>query len=322
MLPILVAIWYVYIKQRPFSTSPVLTTTHYTNLNDAVRAGDVSEAKRLIALGSNFYEQADGSTYPLLFVAAFRGDLPMVKCLVESGANVHEHAEGFTALHAAAKGNHAAVVKYLLQCDVKVDLQDQNFDTPLLLTESKEVIALLLDHGANINAGSQNTTVLIKAVEDDNLELVQFLLEKGADPSSGDANCRTPLHLAVDLDRPHAVEIVQLLLAHGADVNATAVSVGLYGTPLAIAAKKNNQKMALLLLSQGADINEGISRFDDEGRSILESTPLHQAASYGHADMMRFLIEQGKGKIQLDVKDRNGLTAFEIAATKHNLHFN
>lgn len=160
-----------------------------------------------------------------------------------------------------------------------------------------------------------DSIALIQAVADDNPDLVNFLLEHGANPSQIAGNGQTPLHIAACMNTPNTTEIILLLLAQGADINASAPGnrATPMGTPLAIAAQKNNQKAALLLLSQGADINKA----DD----ILGWSPLHVAAHYGHVKMIELLIYYGKDAIRFDLKDKNGKTAFEIATTQHDIHF-
>jgi ankyrin repeat protein len=88
------------------------------------------------------------------------------------------------------------------------------------------------------------------------LETVKFLLTKNADvhqlSRDGQFN-NTPLHAAIAGDHK---EIVEILLKHGANVNARsegAIRAGF--TPLHVAAGKGNKEIASILLENGADIN-------------------------------------------------------------------
>ncbi len=301
----LVACTLFVLKKSRIPTQPI---THYTSLPDAVRAGDISEAKRLISLGNSLYEKDGDYEYPLLFIAVYRGDLEMVKCLTEGGANIHEVDRDTTALHCAASQGHAAVVQYLLDCGINVDICDRPGDTALHHCDNDEIIRMLLDRGADINATAHEGSVLLNAIAQDNPDRLNYLLKRGADPSLDDGSGITPLHYAATMDTPNTTEIILLLMSHGAPIDELAYGVE-YGTPLAFAARNNNLKAALLLLSQGADIHKA----DD----ILGESPLHTAARYGHADMMNFLIKHGAN---IDQKDTEGLTAIELAAT-HDLHY-
>jgi uncharacterized protein len=89
------------------------------------------------------------------------------------------------------------------------------------------VIRLLMRHGANVNENDKNgVTPLHRAVRFRSPMAVKLLLEKGADVNAVDRKTRsTPLHRAVTNTGAPAtagksaqiVEIIQLLLAHGAD---------------------------------------------------------------------------------------------------------
>lgn len=78
---------------------------------------------------------------------------------------------------------------------------------------SAEMIQLLLDHGANIDTHFQPTgTALHMAAKHGNLEAVKLLTERGASTATVHFG-RTPLRLAVE---GHHVEIVEYLLEKGA----------------------------------------------------------------------------------------------------------
>ncbi|KAI9777834.1 MAG: hypothetical protein M1839_008511 [Geoglossum umbratile] len=76
-------------------------------------------------------------------------------------------------------------------------------------------------------------------------------------------------------------QLVGLLLANGADVNACHH----FGPPLCAAASENHQEIVRLLLDAGADINI-------VGRGNLVSA-LSEAADRGHVAMMQLLIDKG-----------------------------
>jgi hypothetical protein len=82
-------------------------------------------------------------------------------------------------------------------------------------------VRTLLDHGADPNypdqAGFPSLIAALSTERPDRLELVRLLLAAGADVQQRGVNDWTPLHYAVSLDDPGAIE---LLLAHGADPNA------------------------------------------------------------------------------------------------------
>lgn len=76
--------------------------------------------------------------------------------------------------------------------------------------------------------------------------------------------------------------MAEILLSHGADVNAKDV---FYQTPLHYAATTGNTEVAKILVAHRADVNA-------ENRSY-SSRPLHLAALNGHTSLARLLIENG-----------------------------
>ncbi|RWM26934.1 ankyrin repeat domain-containing protein [Mesorhizobium sp.] len=79
-------------------------------------------------------------------------------------------------------------------------------------------IATLLNAGSNPNyedhAGFPSLIAALSTKRPDKLEVVQILLKHGADPNMRGVNDWTPLHYAVSLRDPEAIS---LLLASGAD---------------------------------------------------------------------------------------------------------
>jgi uncharacterized protein len=79
-------------------------------------------------------------------------------------------------------------------------------------------------------------------------EIADFLLRSGAGVQAK-ALGLTPLHLAANKGY---LELAEVLLAHGADVNASVKSRGEEVTPLAVAVKAKREKMVEFLRSRGA----------------------------------------------------------------------
>lgn len=134
----------------------------------------------------------------------------------------------------------------------------------------------LLAQGANANIkGLSGAPLLMFA---DTFEVVQALIEQGADVNVRTPDGETILHQNVFGGK---VEIVELLLAAGADFNAKNLDGE---TPLFIAAYKGWKEIAGLLLAKGADVN---------ARDNANKTPLHTAASQGKKEVVELLIAKG-----------------------------
>ena len=143
------------------------------------------------------------------------------------------------------------------------------------------------------------TTPLINAVENENLDCLKVLLKYKADIEGlGDLcflNRRTP-YFHWQLCTPLCVaaaygnlDILSFLLENGADINAAIRTGGL--TPLMLAVQKYHSNAVNYLLEQGADVN-----LQEEAGY----TALHTAAACGNYNALRSLIYYGA-----DVNARN-----------------
>ncbi|XP_074164635.1 2-5A-dependent ribonuclease [Sminthopsis crassicaudata] len=119
---------------------------------------------------------------------------------------------------------------------------------------------------------------LIQAVKEGNFELVQQLLEKGADVNIKMEGGWTPMHNAV---KEGDENIVKLLLEKGADPHIRKENGA---TPFIVAAIVGNVELLKLFLSKGANINE----YDNHG-----FTAFMEAAYYGEERALEFLYEKG-----------------------------
>ena len=108
---------------------------------------------------------------------------------------------------------------------------------------------------------------------------VKLLLAFGNDVNETSYRQRAPLYLAVERgDR----EIVELLLAAGADVNAEAPSPARFA--LVEAAEKGRADLVRLLLAVNAKVNV---------RDCLEETPLYKAVKRGDREIVELLLAAG-----------------------------
>ena len=121
-------------------------------------------------------------------------------------------------------------------------------------------------------------TPLHRAARNGHKELVQVLIANGAEVNAKDRWDCTPLHYAPFNGRK---ELVEVLIANGSDVNAKD-SWG--GTPLFNAAHYGHKELAELLIANGADVN---------AKDRLGYTPLYEAVSNKHKDTIRVLVANG-----------------------------
>lgn len=91
----------------------------------------------------------------------------------------------------------------------------------------------------------------------------------------------TALHLAVFTEQ---AEAAQLLIEHGADVNARSTAAIAQVPPLGTAAFVRSVPLSRLLLDAGADVN---------GQGEGGFTALHAAAANGDEELVQLLLERG-----------------------------
>ena len=141
------------------------------------------------------------------------------------------------------------------------------------------------------------STLLNLACMSQNMEIVQLLIEKGADVNQHD-QCdekNTPLTIACE----HAnIEIVKLLINNKADINAAAQDGY---TPLLMACWYGHTPIAQLLIDHGADINHAAQ----DGYNALML-----ACLYGYSAIVRLLVNKGA---QINYADRRGHTVLTRA---------
>lgn len=138
---------------------------------------------------------------------------------------------------------------------------------------------------------SQNT-VLHWTIGEGAIGLTQLLLDHGADVNAVNAEGNTPLHWAIGEEQQ---PIAELLLDRGANVDAK----GTEGTvALHWAVLEHNLGLVRLLLSRGADMQS----VDHEG-----SNPLHWAVQEGQKNIVELLVEQGADINAVDGDDRTPL---------------
>ena len=200
-------------------------------------------------------------------------------------------------IHKAAYKGDLKKVKEIIDRDPnQINVQDAQGFTPLHLASGKghiEIVEFLLNHGADIELEIFNgeTPLMLAAryARYGQYETIKTLLEHGAKVNHKDENGRTALHNAAMY---RGKEIMNLLISYGADVNTRDKD---QTTPLHQAAMLNNIEAAKALVEHGADIfvkrypsEESLRRFPGSRRT-MNKTAKEIALTRGDKEMAQYL---------------------------------
>jgi ankyrin repeat protein len=261
--------------------------------------GSAAMVRRLLQAGANPNATLLLGETPLM-VASRSGNADVVEQLLARGANVNARAaRGQTALMWAVAQKHPDIVKVLLAHRADVNARSESWsqveavsphghpeynrtipygiNTPLMFAARVGDLAsarLLVDAGASVNdQDAWGISVVTLAAHSGFLDLVEFLLDKGADPNRSAAGF-APLHEAImRRDEP----LVRTLLAHGADPQARLQT----WTPTR---------------RQSSDFH-----FEPE---LVGATPFWLAARFWQPNVMRLLVELGADPLFVHHSDR------------------
>jgi len=290
---------------------------HSTALHVASQRGNTKAVRLLLGHGADVHA-LDGSHSTPLHFASENGNGEAIHLLLEHGADVHALDNNHsTALHFISRhsDDHEAA-RALLEHGAVVDARDNKDSTPLHVASQyglARVARVLLEHGANIhvrNKEDQTPQHLLLAMwsgrwPGGDIDNIRFFLGRGADVDAVDDNHSTLLHVATYYG---SVELSQLLLEHGANVNVRDQEGQ---TPLHRALVNTEDEFSgdyfdaiQLLLENGADVDA----LDDD-----HWTPLHLASKCGSIRATCLLLKHGAN---VHFQNNDGHTPSQVASAK------
>ena len=183
--------------------------------------------------------------------------------------NAARNSDGSTPLQLACESGHKDVAALLIKRGAGIDKTNKDGFTPLHFACSSglmETAELLIGRGAEINAKTgDGLRPLHLACWFGKFDVVQLLLDRDADVSVTDSLGYTPLHYASSTGHSDICKkLVVGLLLDLSDDDINARNAGGY-TALHVACKSGRVEVVSLLLEHGASVNE----VADYGRTAL-----------------------------------------------------
>ena len=199
---------------------------------------------------------------------------------------------------AAEKGDFETVKSLLAKYpDLKDAKRNGGWTLLHMAFNSREMVEYLIEIGADIEARSDGQwTPLHSQAYAGSKDAVGLLLEHGADKEAKHAYDMTPLLNSIRWNR---VEAAKVLVEKGANVDSPDT---LGRTALILSATKGYSELAKIFLESGADI-----RIKDKSS---KRSALHFAALNGHLEIVAELLEKGA---DVNEKDGAGKTPLDYA---------
>ena len=243
--------------------------------------------------------------------------------------NLYALTKNEKAFIEAAKNGDIETVRYLINSEVDIDVQDNDGNTALIMASQNgyfDIVKLLVDNGAYIeiknNSGCtaidcsrtteiltffmkidpfytfNNREILIYQSQYGNKESVKILLDEGIDINIRNQNGNTPFMTASFWKN---TDIMKLLLEYGANVNDQD-NIG----KTALMYSVSSIEVTKILLEAGADVN-------------MQNNYGYTALMYSYSkEITKILLEAGA---DINMQNNYGYTALMQASYYGNTHF-
>ena len=242
-----------------------------------------------------------GNDYNKAFFDAIRSaSADQLKNALDQGASANDSLMGYSALMTAVLCGTLDQMGLLIDHGARVnDTTTSGINALWIATPDMDKMTLLLNHGADIHHKIDGYGILAKLVTiPGTLNILQFLMSKGADPATSCPDNLLLYNAAASGD----TVLLGFLLGLGLNVNDTTV----FGeVPLNGALSFRTAATAKMLVEHGANVNFQ-NLHEPNLPALIGFTPLMNAALANDKESFLFLLDHGADP---NLRSKNGSTA-------------
>ena len=257
------------------------------SLSIAIENNDIELLDMLIALGADLNSKFNEKE--ILHLACLQGRNECVKLLLESGVDTgFRTASGGTALHIVIANGYYNIAYLLLHhSQTLLEIWDNKLQQPLhtaamAKTIPPDLVENMIDMGADINArDKEKKTPLHIAISAKNLEVVELLTKNNACLKLRDINGQSPIILAFNENVFNDVEAI--FIRNG--------KLDFYDTELLFKALELHEKSLVKCLLQKMDVNV---------KNMKGNTLLHAAIELKLFPMVSLLVQSDEIDLELE----------------------
>jgi len=298
--------------------------------------GDLEKVKKALKDGAELDNNSISYRMTPLLQAGFKNRQEVVKYLLSKGAkkNIQSHS-GRNILNYAVQNNELGFTKYLIKNGVEiVNFENETQDILFTAVEDSylEIVKYLLPMFKNLDRyyyinrdsvwDSVKTTLLITAIQNDNIKIARLLISRGADINLKNNKQEAPILTAM---RNKHYNFAKELLNLGADSSVVDIAGN---SVLSYALKASKEDIALTVLkNKNFDIHQHldtqtfnskpfiyeyyITQVKDEWKMF---NYLHMAARFGMSKVVQKLLDMGMNIDETSKKSTLCLDAIGWAA--------